>query len=208
MIDLCCFGKRQLAALPSYELLLSLSPPLYLFLSLFLTLLNSFVCACFKNVCVPLLLLPSLSLCLPPPSLSHAFSYFLTLSTSLSLSFFLCILIIVSENLFSFSLLLALQAFPASAACDSQSIVIDSLPGSTRHRTLHFLRSEMPAESRFVCVCVRVFHVFFLSCASLSLSSNCLFSPFTFPAACPRSSQCNNNNSNNSKIKNKKTRTI
>lgn len=149
----------------------------------------------------------SLSLCLPPPSLSHAFSHFLTLSTSLSLSFFLCILIIVSENL-SFSLLLALQAFPASAACDSQSIVIDSSPGSTRHRTLHFLRSEMPAESRFVCVCVRVFHVFFLSCASLSLSSNCLVRS-RFPPPAPQAhSATTKTATRKSKTKTKKTTTI
>lgn len=127
---------------------------------------------------------PSLSLSPSSFPLSCIFTLSHSLYFSLSLSFFLCILIIVSENL-SFSLLLALQAFLASAACDSQSIDIDSSPGSNRHRTLDFLRSEMPAESRFVCVCVRVFHVFFLSCASLSLSSNCL-ARSRFPPPAPQ----------------------
>lgn len=200
LIDLCCFGKRQLAALPSYELSLYL----FIYRSLFLSfsLPHSFIYACFKNVCVLHLFslyFLSLSFILPSFMPFHTFSLLLFFTLSLPLFFFLYTLIIVSKNL-SFSLLLALQAFSASAASDSRPIVIDSSLGSTLYRTLHFQRSKMPAESRLVCVCVCVFHVFFLSCASLSLFK--LFSPFTFPAVCPTSSQCNSNNKSKIKIKN------
>lgn len=114
----------------------------------------------------------------------HTFSLLLFFTLSPSLFFFLYTLIIVSKNL-SFSLLLALQAFSASAASDRRPIVIDSSLGSTLYRTLHFQRSKMLAESRLVCVCVCVFHVFFLSCASLSLSSNCL-ARSRFPPSAPQ----------------------
>lgn len=107
LIDLCCFGKRQLAALPSKSFPVSISVPssldiflsisLFLFLSisflelssLFVFLLDFFVWACLKNVCVPLLL--SVPLSLPFSLFPTRFQYFVILSVSLSVSFTLSI---------------------------------------------------------------------------------------------------------------------